>query len=89
MALYGDGTNMTGAVFDGTTLNAIQCDGTWVWARPFSLSSSAGTGTTVTITRSSSPYANANTGTISSGTTIYYGDVLKVKYSLTSGYSLK
>lgn len=88
MALYGDGTNMTGAVFDGTTLNVIQCDGTWVWARPFSLSSSAGTGTTVTITRSSSPYANASTGTIGAGTTIYYGDVLKVKYSLSSGYSI-
>ena len=42
----------------------------------------------IVVTRTASPYANAATGVISSGATVYYGDVLKVTYTANAGYSL-
>ncbi len=50
--------------------------------------SSSGTGYTITVKRTSSPYQNASIGTLSSGTTIYYGDVLSVTYTASTGYSI-
>ena len=58
---------------------------------PYSYSSSwtaSGTGYSITVKRTSSPYAGASIGTISSGTTLYYGDVLSVTYSAHTGYSI-
>ncbi len=49
---------------------------------------STGTGYTITVTRTSSPYEGAATGTISSGATVYYGDVLSVTYAASTGYTL-
>ena len=46
------------------------------------------TGVTITVKRTSSPYANASTGTLSSGATVYHGDVLSVTYSANPGYTL-
>ena len=46
---------------------------------------SNGTGYTVTVNRTSSPKANANTGNLTSGATIYHGDVLNITYSANTG----
>ena len=46
------------------------------------------TGYTITVKRTSSPIAGAKTGTISSGATVYYSDVLSVTYTASTGYSL-
>ncbi len=54
----------------------------------YALSYSNGTGYTTTVTRTSSPYQNANTGNLNSGAVIYYGDVLKVTYTASTGYNL-
>ena len=48
----------------------------------------SGTGYTITVKRTSSPYANASIGTLSSGTNVYYGDVLSVTYTANTGYSI-
>ncbi len=47
-----------------------------------------GTGYTITVKRTSSPKANASTGAISSGATVYHGDVLSITYTAATGYSL-
>lgn len=59
-------------------------------ARPnsYSINWSTGTGYTIVVNRTSSPYADAETGDLNSGSTIYYGDVLKVTYAAADGYTL-
>lgn len=54
----------------------------------YTASWSTGTGYSITVKRTSSPNAGASTGTISSGTAVYYGDVLSVTYAASTGYSL-
>lgn len=56
--------------------------------KAYKASWSSSTGTSITVTRTSSPLADAPTGTIYSGTTVYYGDVLSISYSANTGYSL-
>ena len=51
-----------------------------------SLSISAGTGSSVTVVRQSSPWVA--TGIISNGATVYDGDVLKIDFSVSTGYNL-
>ncbi len=50
---------------------------------------SGGTGYTITVNRTSSPNGGAATGNISSGTTVYYGDVLSVTYTKADYYTIK
>lgn len=54
----------------------------------YTLTLSAGTGSTITVNRTSSPNAGAATGNLSSGATIYYGDVLKITFAAETGYDL-
>ncbi len=49
---------------------------------------SSGTGYTITVKRTSSPNKGAATGTLSSGVTVYYGDVLSITYTASTGYSI-
>ncbi len=49
---------------------------------------STGTGYTIAVKRTSSPNKGASTGTLSSGATVYYGDVLSITYSAATGYTL-
>lgn len=57
-------------------------------ARSYTASWSTGTGYTITVNRTASQYGGAATGTISSGATIYYGDVLEISYAAKTGYTL-
>ena len=68
--------NVTSGIYAIATVNA------------YTLSWNAGTGYTITVNRTSSPNANAATGMLSTGDTIYYGDVLTVSYAAATGYSL-
>ena len=54
----------------------------------YTVSWNTGTGYSITVKRTSSPKAGASIGTLSSGSTIYYSDVLSVTYSNSTGYSL-
>lgn len=54
----------------------------------YSASWSTGTGYSITVKRTSSPLACASISTLSSGDTIYYGDVLSITYTASTGYSL-
>lgn len=55
-------------------------------ARAFVLYVTKGTGTNITVRRTSSPIRGASTGVLSSGSNIYYGDVLTVSVSALANY---
>lgn len=82
-----DGTRVT----DGTKMDVVW-DIVTLTARwtplSYTVSWNTGTGYSITVKRTSSPYAGASTGTLSSGSTIYYGDTLSVSYAASTGYSL-
>ena len=88
MALKYGTTSPTAIKYNGTDLTVLKYGSTAVWGKPYSLSISAGTQTNVTVTRTSSPNQGASTGTLSSGSVVYYGDVLKITASANSGYNL-
>lgn len=48
----------------------------------------AGSNCSIVVKRTSSPKKGASTGTLSSGATVYYGDVLSVTYTANTGYSI-
>ncbi|MBE6755544.1 MAG: hypothetical protein E7555_03690 [Ruminococcaceae bacterium] len=54
----------------------------------YTVSWSAGTGYSIVVKRTSSPNAGASIGNLSSGTTVYYGDVINVTYTASTGYSI-
>lgn len=57
-------------------------------ANSYTVTWSTGTGYSITVKRTSSPNGGASTGTLSSGSKIYYGDVLSVTYTAATGYSI-
>ncbi|MGN0295388.1 MAG: InlB B-repeat-containing protein [Lachnospiraceae bacterium] len=59
----------------------------WI-AEGYTASWSEGTGTTITVTRTSSPYMDAETGALSNGDVVYFGDVLDVTYEANTGFTL-
>ncbi len=54
----------------------------------YTASWNTGTGYTITVSRTASPNANAVSGILTSGATVYYGDVLSVSYTASAGYTL-
>ena len=54
----------------------------------YKVSWNTGTGYTIAVNRTSSPKGGASTGALSNGATIYYGDVLSVTYTASTGYSI-
>lgn len=54
----------------------------------FTANWSSGAGYRIAVNRTSSPYAEAPTGQLESGATVYYGDVLRVTYTASTGYTI-
>lgn len=88
MAFTFNGTTPTAINYNGTNLTVLKYGTTAVWGKPFSLSITQGANTTVTVSRTSSPNQHANTGALSSGAVVYYGDILTISASANSGYNL-
>jgi uncharacterized repeat protein (TIGR02543 family) len=76
-------TNIT--VFGDVTAKEIYASAS---AIGYTVSWSTGTGYSITVSRTSSPNANAATGSLKSGAAVYYGDVLSVTYTASTGYTL-
>lgn len=81
-------TSPTAIKYNGTDLTVLKYGTTAVWGKPYSLTITKDSYTTVTVNRTSSPNQGASTGNLSSGSVIYYGDVLKITYSVSSGYKI-
>ncbi len=71
-----------------TTANDITLYAHWN-VKAYTANWNTGTGYTITVKRTSSPNKGAATGTISSGTAIYYGDVLSITYTKADYYTIK
>lgn len=56
--------------------------------KEYSLNWENATGCSITVNRISSPVAGAACGTISAGSSVYYGDIINVSYGNLPGYSL-
>lgn len=54
----------------------------------FTLSLNAGSNSTITVNRTRSPKQGAAQGYLNTGAIIYYGDVLSVSYSVSTGYNI-
>ena len=95
---YGDTLTVSAVAQTGYTLNAFTKTYTVAnnvavnvsaAVNQYSLGISQGVGvSSVTVTRISSPNKNANTGPLSNGATIYYGDQLAVSASPSAAYNL-
>lgn len=57
-------------------------------ANSYTVSWSSVSNCTITVNRTSSPNKGASTGNLSSGATVYYGDVLSITYTAATGYSI-
>lgn len=78
----------TAIKYNGTDLTVLKYGTTAVWGKPFSLTVQQSFGSEYRIHRDTSPNQHANISTISSGSTIYYGDVLTITAIPASGYKL-
>ena len=82
-----DGTRVTDKTKMDVVWDIVTLTARWT-PLSYTVSWSTGTGYSITVKRTSSPYAGASTGTLSSGSTIYYGDTISVSYAASTGYSL-
>lgn len=88
MALYFNNVMPTAIKYNGTDLTVLKYGTTAVWGKPFSLTVQQGFGSEYRIHRDTSPNQHADISTISSGSTIYYGDTLTITATPASGYKL-
>lgn len=54
----------------------------------YKLAVTAGTGSSITVSRASSPWGG-DTGALSTGAVLYYGDVLQISFEVSTGYNLE
>lgn len=88
MALVYNNVRPLDISYNGTQINELKYNEQGVWGRPFTLSITNTVQVTVNVNRTSSPNQGAELGNIPDGSTIYYGDVLVVTYSIDSGYEV-
>lgn len=88
MALTYNNVDPTTINYKGTDITVVKYGNTAAWGKHYTLSISAGSNTSITVNRTSSPNQHASTGNIPNGSTIYYGDVLTISYSVSSGYNI-
>ena len=83
-ALYGDEAVIDEHISKGEAITLYA-----IWSPiPYTVSWNTGSGFTIKVERTSSPFANAPKGVLSSGNTVYYGDVLTVTYTNNVGYTI-
>lgn len=78
----------TAIKYNGTDLTVLKYGTTAVWGKPFSLTVQQSFGSEYRIHRDTSPNQHANISTISSGSTVYYGDTITITAIPASGYKL-
>lgn len=88
MALYFNNVMPTAIKYNGTDLTVLKYGTTAVWGKPFSLTVQQSFGSEYRIQRDTSPNQHANISTISSGSTVYYGDTITITAIPASGYKL-
>lgn len=87
MALKFNNTEITRVYFNGVEKMALKYNDVGYFGKRFALTKNSSTGVSLTVKRTSSPNQRAATGTISTGNTIYYGDVITITCTASSGYT--
>lgn len=87
MPLRFNNTEIMRVFLNGVEKMALKYNGTGYFGKRFALIKNTSTGVTLTVNRTSSPYQHAAIGAVSTGNTIYYGDVLTITCMANSGYT--
>lgn len=87
MALRFNNAEITQVYFNEVEKMTLQYNGTGYFGKRFSLTKSTSTGVTLTVSRTNSPNQRAATGNVATGNTIYYGDVITITCTTSSGYT--
>lgn len=87
MALKFNNTEITQVYFNGVEKMTLRYNGTSYFGKRFSLTKSTSTGVTLTVSRTSSPNQRAATGSVATGNTIYYGDVITISVAASANYT--
>ena len=89
MGLKINGTDTTSVLFNNKSVNKVTYNGDVVWCRRFSIGVSVGLNVeSYSIVRTSTEVRPTPPSGISSGDTIYYGDVLRVDARPVNGYKM-
>ena len=70
----------------GISITDLSIDGVGVWGKPYTLHYETNSTYTISVTRIESKYQGASLGALSSGSVIYYGDVLTIIIARVAGY---
>lgn len=87
MSLKFNNTEVTRLFFNGEEQKSLRYNGFGYFGKRFTLTRSASTGVTLSVNRTSSPNQQAVTGNVSTGDTIYYGDVITIGITANTNYS--
>lgn len=87
MSLKFNNTEITQVYFNAVEKMTLQYNGTNYFGKRFSLTQNSSSGVTLTVSRTSSPNQRAATGSVATGNTIYYGDVITISVSAISNYT--
>jgi len=87
MSLKFNNTEITQVFFNAVEKMTLQYNGTNYFGKRFSLTQNSSSGVTLTVSRTSSPNQRAATGSVATGNTIYYGDVITISVSANSNYT--
>ena len=87
MSLKFNNTEVTQVFYNGEEQNSLKFNGVSYFGKRFSLTQNTSTGTTISISRKNSPNQHAEIGSITTGNTIYYGDIITITASAGIGYT--
>lgn len=87
MSLKFNNTEVTQVYFNGVEQMTLKYNGTSYFGKRFRLTKNASTGVTLTVNRTSSPNQHAATGSVATGNTIYYGDVITISVAANTNYA--
>lgn len=87
MALKFNNTEITQVVYNGEERTSVMFNNVGYFGKRYSLTQNTSTGVGIYVNRTSSPNQQAGTGSIVTGNTIYYGDVITMSVSANANYS--
>ncbi len=88
MAIKFDNKKVNNINYNSQTVKKLVLDNEVKWEKPFVLSASLATGCTVSYNRRSTLEPSASTGTITTDSTIYNDDVIRITYSPNTYYEI-
>ena len=89
MSIQYNGTSISKINYNDTDITVVTVNNTPIWGKSYTLTISNDINSMITVTRTSSPNQHAQLSSLSTGSTIYYGDTLTITCSAINGYSIE